>query len=66
MLRGIVLPKTDEIIAGWRTLHNEELRNLYSSSHLIRMIKSEKDELAGECGTHGREEECIQDFGTKS
>jgi hypothetical protein len=32
----------DEVIGGWRTLHNEELRNLYSSPIIIRMIKSRR------------------------
>jgi hypothetical protein len=32
-------PKGDEIIGGWRKLHNEELHNLYSSSNIIRTIK---------------------------
>jgi vacuolar-type H+-ATPase subunit E/Vma4 len=32
VLRRIFLSKKDEIIGGWRKLHNEELRNLYSSS----------------------------------
>jgi hypothetical protein len=32
-------PKTDEVIGGWRKLHNEELHNLYSSPN-ITMIKS--------------------------
>jgi hypothetical protein len=31
--------KRDEMIGGWRKLHNEELHNLYSSPY-IRMIKS--------------------------
>jgi hypothetical protein len=40
MLRRIFEPKRDEIIGGWRKLLNKELRNLYSSSNVIRMIKS--------------------------
>jgi hypothetical protein len=31
--------KRDEMIGGRRTLHNEELHNLYSSPNIIRMIK---------------------------
>jgi hypothetical protein len=30
-----------------RSLHNEELRNLYSSPVIIRMIKSKENECAG-------------------
>jgi hypothetical protein len=31
----------------WRKLHNEELRNFYSSSNIIRMIKSRRVRWAG-------------------
>jgi hypothetical protein len=39
VLRRIFGPKRDEVIGGWRKLHNEELRNLYSFPSIIRMIK---------------------------
>jgi hypothetical protein len=42
VLRRIVGPKRDEIIGGWKRLHNEELHNLYPSQSIIRMIKSRK------------------------
>jgi hypothetical protein len=42
VLRGIVGPKRDHVTGDWRTLHNEELHNLYSSSNMIRMIKSRR------------------------
>jgi hypothetical protein len=29
VLRRIFGPKKDEVIGGWRKLHNEELQNLY-------------------------------------
>jgi hypothetical protein len=32
-------PKRDEVMGGWRKLHNEELRDFYSSSSIIRIIK---------------------------
>jgi hypothetical protein len=32
-------PKRDEVAGGWRKMHNEDLRNLYSSPNIIRMIK---------------------------
>jgi hypothetical protein len=40
VLRRILELKRDERIGGWRKLHNEELHNLYSSSDVIRLIKS--------------------------
>jgi hypothetical protein len=43
MLRGIFGPKRDEVIGGWRKLHNEELHNLC----IIRMTKSRKMRWAG-------------------
>jgi hypothetical protein len=42
VLRRIFEPKRDEVIGGWRKMHNEELHKLYSSPSIIRMIKSRK------------------------
>jgi hypothetical protein len=44
--------KRDEIIGGWRKLHNEELHNLYSSPSIIRMIRSRS--MCRACSTHGK------------
>jgi hypothetical protein len=35
MLRRIFGPKRDEMTGGWRKLHNEELRDLYSSPNIL-------------------------------
>jgi hypothetical protein len=40
VLRRINEPKRDEVIGGWRELHNEELHNSYSPPSIIRAIKS--------------------------
>jgi hypothetical protein len=42
VLRRMFVPMRDEVIGGWRKLHNEELHNLYTSSNIIRMIKSRR------------------------
>jgi hypothetical protein len=46
-LKRIFRPKRDEIIGGWRKLHNKELHNLYSSPNIIRMIKSRRVRRTG-------------------
>jgi PAS domain-containing protein len=39
VLRRIFGPKRDEVITGeWIKRHNEELRDLYSSSNIVRVI----------------------------
>jgi hypothetical protein len=48
VLRKIVGPKKDKVIAGWRKLHNEELHHVCSSPSTIIMIKF---------STHGGEAE---------
>jgi hypothetical protein len=40
VLRTIFGPKRDGGTEFWRKLHNEELRDLYSSPSIIRIIKS--------------------------
>jgi hypothetical protein len=42
VLRRIFGPKRDEVTGEWRKLHNEELHNLYSSTYIIRTIKSRR------------------------
>jgi hypothetical protein len=46
--------KRDEVAGGWRKLHNKELRNSYSSSRIIRRIKSMSMRLAGHVARMGR------------
>jgi hypothetical protein len=47
VLRRIFGPKRDEVVGGWRKLHNEELHKLYCSASIIRMIKSRRISWAG-------------------
>jgi hypothetical protein len=39
-LRRIFGPKRDEVTGECRTLHNEELNDLYSSPNIVQVIKS--------------------------
>jgi len=47
VLRRIFGPKRDEVTGEWRKLHNEELKGLYSSSDIVRVIKSRRMRWAG-------------------
>jgi hypothetical protein len=42
VLRRISGSKWDGVTGGWRKLNNEELHNLYSSTSIIRIIKSSR------------------------
>jgi hypothetical protein len=55
VLRRISGPMRIEVIGGWRRLHNKELHNFYSLSHISSKIKTRRMR----CSTNGREEECI-------
>jgi hypothetical protein len=54
VLRGIFGLKKDEVTGGWRKLHNEELRNFYSSPSIIRMIKSRNMDMGRSCSSDGK------------
>jgi hypothetical protein len=47
-------PKRDEVTGEWRKLHNEELRDLYSSPSIIRMINPRTMRWAGHVARTGR------------
>jgi len=47
VLRRIFGRRRDEVTEEWRRLHNEELNDLYSSSNIVRMIKSRRIRWAG-------------------
>jgi hypothetical protein len=42
VLRRIFGPKREEMVEGWRRLHNMEFHNLYDSPNSIRVLKSRK------------------------
>jgi hypothetical protein len=49
-----MVTKGDDVIRGWRKLHNEELHNLYASPNIIKMIKSRRMGWAGHVARMGR------------
>jgi hypothetical protein len=53
-------PKRDEVTGEWRKLHNEELRDLYSSLNIIRIIKSRRMTWAGHVARKGVEMDCVE------
>jgi hypothetical protein len=53
VLRRIFGPKRDKVTGEWRKLHNEELRDLYSSPSIIRIIKSKRMKWAGHVARMG-------------
>jgi hypothetical protein len=53
MLRRIFGPKRDQVTGEWRKLHNEELRDLYSSPSVIRIMKSRRMRWTGHAARMG-------------
>ena len=51
--RRIFWPKRDEVTGEWKRLHNKELYALYSSPHIIRVIRSRKLKWAGHAARMG-------------
>jgi hypothetical protein len=53
VLRRIFGPKRDEVTGEWRRLHNKELYALYSSTNIIRVIKSRRVRWTGHVACMG-------------
>jgi hypothetical protein len=54
VLRRIFRLKRDEVTGEWRKLHNEKLRDLYSSPSINRIIKSRRVRWAWHVARMGR------------
>jgi hypothetical protein len=53
VLRRIFGPKRDETTGEWRRLHKKEFNDLYSTSNIIRIIKSRRMRWAGHVARMG-------------
>jgi hypothetical protein len=42
VLRRIFGPRREEVVGGWRRLHEQKLHNLYASPNTIRVNKSRR------------------------
>jgi hypothetical protein len=54
VLRRIFGPKRDEVTGEWKKLLKEELRDLYSSPSIIRILKLRRMRWAGHVARMGR------------
>jgi hypothetical protein len=59
VLRRIFGLKRDELMGGWRKLHNEELHNLYSLPEYNQNYEVKEDEMGRACSMHGGDEKSI-------
>jgi hypothetical protein len=54
VLRRILGPKGVEMAGCWRSLHNEELNNLYTSPNIIPVIELRRTWVAGHVAHVGK------------
>jgi hypothetical protein len=59
ILRRLYGLKRDEVMGGWRELHNEALCDLCSSPKIIRIIKSRRMRWVGHMAQMGRKGTCV-------
>jgi hypothetical protein len=65
VLRRIFEQKRDGVMGGWTKLHNKELHNLYSSSSIIRIMKSRRKRWAGHVAWMGEKRNVYRLLGGK-
>jgi len=53
VLRRIFRPKRNDVTGECRKLHNEELKDLYSSPHIVRVIRLRRMRWAGHVARMG-------------
>jgi hypothetical protein len=53
VLTRIFQPKRDQVMGGWRKMHNEVFRDLNSSPSIIRIIKSRRMRWVGHVARMG-------------
>jgi hypothetical protein len=66
VLRRIFGPKRHEVTGECRRLHNEELRDVYCSPNIVRMIKSRRMRWAGAYSAYGGAERRMKGFGKET
>jgi hypothetical protein len=62
VLRRIFWSKKDEVTGEWRKLHNEELKNLYCSPNIVRVIKSRRMRWTGHVARMGESRGVYRDL----
>jgi len=55
VLRKIFGPRRDDVTGDWRRLHKEEIKDLYTSPNIVRVIKSRRMRWAGHVSRMGEE-----------
>jgi len=55
VLSRIFGPRRDEVMEEWRRMLNEELNDLYSSSNIVRLIKTRRMRWAGHVARMGEQ-----------
>jgi hypothetical protein len=65
MLKRIFRPKREEVVGGWRMLHDEELYNLYASPNITEGMESKRTRLVAHVARMG-DMTCVQNVGRKT